>query len=81
MTTTDMTSSDLVAAEVRARLGRHGLTQAQAAEQAGMSRTAFSDRLTGRRPFDVEQLEDIAEVFGVDALDILRGAAAGRCAG
>lgn len=55
----------VVAANVRAELGRVNSSQSKAAAAIGMSQAALSKRLAGRLPFTVDELGDIADYLGV----------------
>lgn len=54
-----------VAAEVRAEMARQRVSQQPIADALGMSRQALSRRLVGEIPFDVSELEQIANFLGV----------------
>lgn len=62
-----------VAAEVRAFMGRHGLTQARLAELLDWKQQYLSRRLTGSVAFDTNDLEALAEVFKVQPETFFRG--------
>jgi transcriptional regulator with XRE-family HTH domain len=60
-----------VAGEVRAAIARHGdLTQQQLADAIEMGRVTLSDKLRGRRAFNVDELAKIAAVLDVDFLTL-----------
>lgn len=49
-----------------------GLTQAEAAKKAGMNKSSYSDLEHGRFASPtVSTLEKVAELFGVDACDLI----------
>ena len=54
-----------VAKNVKGALAREGWIHVRAAEALGMSRVAFSHRLNGRYPFDVLELQTLADALGV----------------
>lgn len=54
-----------VAEEVRALMGRRQVTGAQLARAIGVPQASLQRRLSGRYPFDVDLLADIAAYFGV----------------
>lgn len=54
-----------VAAEVRAHLARHGRSGRSMAAQLGWQQKYLSRRLTGKVPFDVNDLDAIADALGV----------------
>jgi transcriptional regulator with XRE-family HTH domain len=60
-----------VAANVRAEAARLGLRQADLAGSLGVSQETLSRRLTGRVPFDVDELVDVAAALGVDPRELL----------
>ena len=59
-----------VAANVRAEAARRGLRQADLAGSLGVSQETLSRRLTGRVPFDVDELVDVAAALGVDVAEL-----------
>jgi len=60
-----------VAAEIRAWRGRLGLSQAQLAAIIGVTQPAVSARLTGRQSFTLDELELLAERFGIPVWELL----------
>lgn len=60
------------AALVREELAHRGIRQRQAAPAIGLSQQALSDRLTGRTPFTLPDLERLAELLGIDVLELLQ---------
>ena len=56
---------EIVAAEIRALLGRYGRTQTDLATRLGMSQSQLSKRLRGAIPFDTDELVKVADYFGV----------------
>ncbi len=54
-----------VAANVRAELGRVSASQSKASTAIGMSQTALSKRLSGRLPFTVDELGNLAEYLDI----------------
>lgn len=54
-----------VAGEVRAEMARQQINQQRVADALGFSRQALSRRITGEVPFDVAELEKIADLLGV----------------
>ena len=54
-----------VANEVRVALTRLHMSQAALAEQIGMPKSALSRRLTGEKPFDINEITKVADVLGV----------------
>jgi transcriptional regulator with XRE-family HTH domain len=68
--------AEIVAANVRAELGRSRITQREAATRIGVSQGALSKRLNGYLPFDVRELELLAALLHVSADSLLRTAIA-----
>lgn len=64
------TSVDLPA--IRAELGRHQLTQGQAAEALSLSRTGFYRRMSGDVEFTATELTKLAALFHVELSSLLR---------
>ncbi len=56
---------ELIAAEVRALMGRRRVSGAELARTIGVPQASLQRRLSGRYPFDVETLAKIADAFGV----------------
>ena len=64
-----------IVAEVRAGMGRHRITQAAMARKLGISRVTLTDRLTGKRAFDIDQLLAISDIIQIPLVDLLEAAA------
>lgn len=64
---------DAVSGEVRAQLARRRLRQADLAPVLGVNQGQVSKRLCGHVPWSVDDLEALAEFFGVDARDLVPG--------
>lgn len=62
---------EYVAANVRAEAARLGLSQVVLAGRLGVSQETLSRRLTGRVPFDVDELVDVAGHLGVTPAELL----------
>ena len=63
-------ATERVAAEVRALMGRHNVTQMQLRDVLGVSQPAISARLHGQVPFDANEIEALAEYFDVSPGDL-----------
>jgi transcriptional regulator with XRE-family HTH domain len=63
--------SDHVAGVVRAELARRRMSGSQAAERLGWTQPYISRRLTGRIPFDIEDLAQLSGLLGVEIIDFL----------
>lgn len=60
-----------VGANVKAELARRGITQAQLAEQLGISNPSMTGRLQGKIPLDVNELEQIASYLDTTTATLL----------
>lgn len=69
------TTDELIAAEVRAELGRKELSYAALARETGIAESSLRLRLKARVPFRVSELETVAGVLHVPVEQFLRGAA------
>jgi transcriptional regulator with XRE-family HTH domain len=58
-------TSERVAAEVRALMGRYNVTQMDLTRVLGVSQTGISKRLRGITPFDADEIGVLAHHFGV----------------
>jgi transcriptional regulator with XRE-family HTH domain len=56
---------ETVAEEVRSLMGRHKVSGNRLAVMTGMTQSSMSRRLAGTYPFTVDELEVIADAFGV----------------
>jgi transcriptional regulator with XRE-family HTH domain len=63
-----------VAAEVRAELARQRKPQRVLADRLGISTTQVSKRLSGEIPFDVAELDKVADELGVSVVQLLPAA-------
>lgn len=70
----DLIVREAVAAEVRALMGRHRVSQTGLASVLGMSQSAMSRRLNGEQPFDLDELVKVARYFGVTLAGLLSDA-------
>jgi transcriptional regulator with XRE-family HTH domain len=64
-----------VADTVRGYLASRGKTQADLASHLGISQQSVSRRLTGGQPFNVVELQQVAEFLGVRVTDLIADAA------
>lgn len=67
------TLSDFVAATIRAEASRRGLTQKDLTRAIGMSTSTMSARWNGLRPWALDELADVAEVFGCSVPELITG--------
>jgi transcriptional regulator with XRE-family HTH domain len=58
-------------AAVREALRSRGLRQQDVASVLGLSQASVSDRLTGKTPFTLKDLERIAEHLGIPVAELL----------
>ncbi|MBM4517522.1 helix-turn-helix domain-containing protein [Rhodococcus hoagii] len=63
--------AERVAANVRAEMARHRVTQSTLAKKLHCSQQALSRRINGRYPFDVNELGVIADVLGIGFEDLV----------
>lgn len=69
-----------VAAEVRAEIGRQGVTASSVSERADISRSALSRKLCGAADFTLEELVRVADVLNVPASALVARAEAAEVA-
>lgn len=65
MANTEGSLADHVAGEVRAELARQQRYGTWMAKQMGMTQSAWSRRVTGDLPFDIDELERVAAILNV----------------
>lgn len=65
------TLSHMVAANVRAECARRGWTQQDLAGKLKMGRITVSDRHREKTPWTVDELEKLADLFGVEVGELL----------
>lgn len=71
MTSTPTAHREVVAAEVRAWMGRRRATQTDLASALNKSQAYVSRRLSGDVPFDIDDLYELAAFFKVDVPTLL----------
>lgn len=59
------------AEEIRALLARRRISAAELARRTGLKQSTLARRMTGETAFDLDDLELIAEVLGVQVTDLL----------
>ena len=74
-TDTHLNRSAIVADNIRAEMARRNRPQRLLAEHLGMSQAAFSARMQGRTPIDINELFAIADLLDLPAAQLLDGAA------
>lgn len=62
-----------VAAEVRALMGRHEVTQNMLADVLGVAQSAVSERVRGQRAFTLAEIERLADFFRIEPAELLGG--------
>lgn len=62
--------SDIVAANIRALAGRLGISQKELAPAVGLSQGSVSNRWTGKMQWQLEDLDKVAAVFGVQPWEL-----------
>ena len=62
-----------VAANARAELARNGVPQTRVAMALGLTQQAVSQKLSGRRPLTLDDIEVIAPLVGMTADELVRG--------
>lgn len=58
-----------VSAEVRAWAARRGMTQARISTIVGLSQGQVSQRFNGRLPWSLDELDVLADAFGIETID------------
>lgn len=64
-------AQEIVAANIRALMGRHRVSQETLAKVIGVSRPQLSDRLNGHVNLSVRELGSIARFFGKSMVDLV----------
>lgn len=62
---------EVAAEEIRALLARRRMSHAELARRTGLKRSTISRRMTGETALDLDDLEAIAEVLGVEPVELL----------
>lgn len=65
------TLSEIVAANIRAEAARRRLSQVQLGELIGMSQGAINKRWTGKRQWQLEDIEAVAALFGIEVRELV----------
>jgi transcriptional regulator with XRE-family HTH domain len=68
---TQAAATHRVASTIRAELARRRIPQTLVAERLNLSQATVSRRLTGEYPFDVDELEVIAELLGMTPSELI----------
>lgn len=50
---------------LRAEIAAQGMSQREVAEKARISRSAFSAKINGQRPFDTDEAVRVCDVLGI----------------
>ncbi|MBQ8962932.1 MAG: helix-turn-helix transcriptional regulator [Clostridia bacterium] len=51
---------------LKAEIIAQGYTQSEVARKANISKSAFSAKINGRRPFDTEEATRLCEILGIE---------------
>lgn len=68
--------SQQVAEAVRVELARRRIPQTALADALRLSQATVSRRLTGRAPFELDEIPVVAQLLGVSVGDLIKDAAA-----
>lgn len=66
-----MTANDAVSAAVTYHLGQQGLSKAELARRLGCGAGTLSNKLSGRRRWHVDELDELAVALGVRVQSLL----------
>lgn len=61
-----------VSAEIRALMGRHKVNQTQLAAAIGLKQSGVSERLNGKTPWNIDELDRVAAYFNVPITTLFR---------
>ncbi|WP_432793639.1 helix-turn-helix domain-containing protein [Rhodococcus ruber] len=64
---------EAIARRLRGKLGEQRMSQAKLAALSGINQSGLSRRLNGKMPFDIDELEAVCSILGVDLDEILTG--------
>lgn len=76
MTQSTSRMSQQVAEAVRVELARRRIPQTALADALRLSQATVSRRLTGRAPFELDEIPVVAQLLGVSVGDLIKDAAA-----
>ena len=63
---------NIVSENIRALAARFRVTQKQLSREIGMNQTSMSERWTGKRQWQLEDLDKVAAVFGVEPWELVQ---------
>lgn len=66
-----MSTSQLIASNLKGELARRGKTQKDVAETLGFSENTCNSRFNGVTPFTTVELEGIGKMFGLDLYQLM----------
>lgn len=69
--------TDIVSGEIKALMGRHGVTQGMLAAWLDLKQASVSERLKGRTRWNLPEIERVAEGFDVHPAVLMGGYATG----
>lgn len=64
--------NNLASNNIRAELARRNISASQAAGVLGISKQAFSNRMTNKKPFNIEELEKLANHMNCHIFELLK---------
>lgn len=64
---------DRLSEELRALMGRYGVSQVVLARWMGLEQAQLSKRINGRIPWRIDEIEAVAEAFGVHPAALMGG--------
>lgn len=66
-----LTTRDIVASNVRAEAARMGYNQVRLGQLLGISQPSINKRWTGKRPWQLEELDSLASALGISVIDLV----------
>lgn len=66
-----LTTRDIVTATVRAEAARLGYNQVRLGQMLGITQSSVNKRWTGKRPWQLEELDSLATVLGISVADLV----------
>ena len=66
-----LTTRDIVTANVRAEAARLGYNQVRLGQMLGITQSSVNKRWTGKRPWQLEELDSLASALGVSVVDLV----------
>ena len=66
-----LTTRDIVTATVRAEAARLGYNQVRLGQMLGITQSSVNKRWTGKRPWQLEELDSLVTVLGISVADLV----------